>query len=268
MSKSSKHSRPWFQRRGAAWGLGILSVLFVGTWLAGKICNWPWPDGSDWQAIWTFFTFLIAAVAAAIALAQLSAHQETQREQSRPYVIVDFAFRSVLLMIEVTNIGKTPAHDVRFSWDAEPVGLKPEDTAVLKRKLVDGEIPFLAPGRSIRQFVGRAPDYWKSDAVPKRYEVECTYRDTRGANFGNGERMVLDLAQWNDALADTDYDNKNWNQFKQQTAAQKDIANKVRQVATEIEVLRDGIEGLHRGLEALRNPRGRSTLRAHRRRMQ
>jgi hypothetical protein len=236
---SARPKPPWFQRKSAAWALGLLSALFIGTWLAGGIWNWSWSDGADWQAIWMFFTFLVAAIAAWVALAQLSAHHEAQLEQSRPYVIVDYSFRSVLLMIEVTNIGQTPAQNVRLAWDIEPMALNAADTQALSRKLVQGSIPFLAPGRSVRHFVGRTPDYWAADSVPKRYEVEASYTDGQGRPFGAGERMVLDLAQWNDATADTDYDNKNWNQFKWQTEAQKEIAKDLSTVAQHLHDLRE-----------------------------
>lgn len=228
MDKPSK--TPWFQSKAAAWGLAALSFAFVGTWLAGKLLDWPWPDGTDWQAIWTFFTFLVAAIAASAALAQLAAHQTAQIEQSRPYVIVDFAFRSTLVLIEIKNIGQTSAKDVKLSWLPEPTAMDERKTAAIKRNLVDGHVPFLAPGRSIRYAVGLGAEYWKSDEIPKQYTVEAVYLDIHGQEFGRGEQMVLDLAQWAEALADSDYDNKNWNQFKKQAEAQKKISEHLARI--------------------------------------
>lgn len=225
-----RSGKPWLQRNSAGWALGSLSVLFFGVWLTGKLMQWPWPDGSGWQAIWTFFISLVAAIAAPIALAQLSAHHEAQIEQSRPYVIVDFSFRSILMSIEVKNTGKTPAKDIYLTWDVEPRPIGAHDNQVLKRNLVDEMIPFLAPGRSIRYNIGRAPDYWKANTLPKRFEVGASYTDTRGTEFGSGEQMVLDLAQWADARADVDYENKNWNQFKRQTDAQRTIAKGISNI--------------------------------------
>lgn len=255
---------PWFQRRSAGWGLVALSVLFVGTWFAGKLLRLPWPDGSDWQAIWTFFTFLVAAVAASVALAQLSAHQAAQRELSRPFVVVDFAFRSILLLIEVRNIGQTPARNVQLKWDVEPKSLDDKRSQAIKRNLVDGSIPFLAPGRSIRYFVGRGPDYWASDAVPKRYEVTAAYSDAQGHTFGADEKMILDLSQWAEALADSDYDNKNWNQFKWQTKAQKEIAQVLGRVDGRLEDMEASAKVIGDELRTMRDEERKHLARSRR----
>lgn len=214
--------KPWFERPGAVWALATLAFLFVGTWLAGKLLGWRWPDGSDWQAIWTFFTFLVAAIAAAVALQQLRAHYHAQREQSRPYVIVDFEFRSTLVSIEVKNIGATPAQGVELTWDPAPVGDEERHTAALRRNLVDGTIPFLAPGRAIRYFLARGEHLVAPTALPTRYVVSLRYHDLAGTAFGP-EEMILDFDQWSESLVETDYDNKNWNEFKRQAEEQKKV---------------------------------------------
>ncbi len=262
---SGRPKKPWFQRRSAAWALAAFSVLVIGTWFAGKLLHWPWPDGSDWQAIWAFFTFLVAAIAAAVALAQLAAHQRAQRELSRPFVVVDFAFRSVLLMIEVKNIGQTPARDVRLTWDAEPVALDAEQGDVIKRNLVDGSIPFLAPGRAIRYFVARTPDYLDSESTPKRYEVTAEYFDAQGHMFGAEERMILDLSQWVEALAEIDYDDKNWNQFKSQTEAQNEIVKVLGCIDGRLEKLQGATSTIGEQLIAARRSRRQELLRRLRR---
>lgn len=241
MSNVPRQGPPWFQRKSAAWGLATVAILFVATWLTGKLLRWPWPDGSDWQAIWTFFTFLIAAVAASVALAQLSAHHQAQRELTRPYVVVDFAFKSILLLIEVRNIGQTPAHNVELTWNPKPQALDERQGQAVERNLVNSVIPFLAPGRTVRYSVGRAPDYWANESMPKRYTVVARYRDPRDELFGEDEQMVLDLGQWADALADDDYDNKNWNQLRWQTEAQRKIAAATERVDARLESLSESI---------------------------
>ena len=256
MSNGPQQGRPWYQRKSAAWGLATVAILFVVTWLTGKLLRWPWPDGSDWQAIWTFFTFLIAAVAASVALAQLAAHQQAQRELTRPYVVVDFAFKSILLLIEVRNIGQAPAHNVELTWNPKPQALDERHGQAIERNLVNGVIPFLAPGRTVRYSVGRAPDYWADDLMPKRYTVVARYRDPRGEPFGEDEQMVLDLGQWADALADDDYENKNWNQLKWQTEAQRKIAAAVERFDSHLEGLSESVR--------VRGARRKPTMRARR----
>ena len=262
MSRDSASKDATFSWKSARWPALAVTVLFLGIWIAGKLLQWPWPDGSDWQAIWTFFTFLIAAVAASVALAQLAAHQQAQRELTRPYVVVDFAFKSILLLIEVRNIGQAPAHDVKLTWDPKPQSLDERHGQAIERNLVDGVIPFLAPGRTVRYSIGRAPDSWSVDSVPMRYTVVARYRDPRGDKFGEDERMVLDLGQWADALADDDYDNKNWNQFKWQTEAQRKIAAAVERVDSRLEDLSESARvrgGRRKPTRRVRRSRGRWT---------
>ncbi len=204
MDHDGKRKRPWFQRKISHFVLGVLSVLFLGTWLTGRIFHWEWPDAADWQAIWTFFTFLVAAIAAAVGLTELDIHQRDQRELIRPYVIVDFAFRSQLLLIEVRNIGRSPAKNIELKWNPDPRSPNDQRTEVIKRRLVDNHISFLAPGRVIQYYVAPAREYRDCESVPNELTVIAKYKDLHGHLFGEGEEMVLDLNQWQEALADRD----------------------------------------------------------------
>ena len=74
--------------------------------------------------------------------------------------------------------------------------------------------------------------------------------------------MVLDLGQWADALADDDYDNKNWNQFKWQTEAQRKIAAAVERVDSRLEDLSESARvrgGRRKPTRRVRRSRGRWT---------
>lgn len=239
--------KPWFETKWVVWGAGVLGLVFIGTWLAGKLLSWSWPDGSDWQAIWTFCTFLVAAIAASVALQQLRAHYVSQREQSRPFVIVDFAFRSTLVSIEVKNIGATPARDVRLEWDVEPISDEQRQTDVLKRNLVDGVIPFLAPGRAIRYFLAPGQHMVEPGSVPIRYYVKARYFDVAGVAFGP-EPMVLDFNQWSESLVDTDYENKNWNEFSRQAKALGELVGIAKSMGGRLDTIESAIDGVAREL--------------------
>lgn len=235
----TKNRLPWFKRRGSRiWvSLVVLVVtgLFLGTLITNRISEGDWLDGSDWQAIWAFFALLVAALAASVALAQLAAHHEMQREISRPYVIVDFSFKSVLLSLEVKNIGQTPAKNIHFSWDVEPQVSDPRLNQILGRGLVTEGIPFLAPGRAIQYRLGRADEYWKNEELPDRFEVVATYTDMRQMPYGREEVMIIDLNQWAETRGETDYENKNWNQFKWQTEALRKIASSLATLEENVE---------------------------------
>lgn len=239
--------KPWFETKWVVWGAGSLSIIFIGTWLSGKLLAWPWPDGSDWQAIWTFCTFLVAAIAAAVALQQLRAHYVSQREQSRPFVIVDFAFRSSLVSIEVKNIGATPACDVRMEWDVQPVSDDQMQTDVLKRNLVDGIIPFLAPGRAIRYFLAPGQHMVENGLLPIRYNVMVRYFDAAGVKFGP-ESMLLDFNQWSESLVDSDYENKNWNEFSRQAKAQGKLVEIAKSMVVRLDSIESAIDRVSREL--------------------
>lgn len=260
---SEKH---WTERKGANWALGCLWALMVAAGITGMTLGWPFSDGSDWQAVWAFLTFLVAVIAAVIALAQLDAHQKAQRQLSRPYVVVDFFFKSVLLMIEVKNIGQTPARDVRLTWDVKPKALDDRRDAALHRVFVDGTIPFLAPARSIRCSIGHSGDYWDDDSLPKRFEVVADYWDLRGCLFGSDETMILDLGQWAGTSRDDDYQNMNWSQFKWQTEAQRKIATAVENMDSRLESLDDSAKVLGDGLRQIGIPACERTHGSRRRR--
>jgi hypothetical protein len=243
----------WAQNKVLLWGVGVFSVLVIGSGFAGMILQWPWSDGSDWQAIWAYCTFIVAGMTAFFALAQLSAHHEAQREQSRPYVIVDFAFRSTLLSFEVKNIGQTPSKDISLAWDLNPRSTDKDRDQVLKRNLVEAKIPFLAPGRAIRYFIDIASVYWNDESMPKRFEVVASYVDARANPFGAGEELILDFSQWADALVDTDYDNKNWNELKRQAESQKKMVDNLVNVGKQLNSIRELVTVLGPQLASLRN---------------
>lgn len=225
--------QPWYRGQRLFWVLAALSAAFLGLWLAGRILRWAWPDGTDWQAIWTFATFLVAIVAAVAALRQLSAHYEAQRDQTRPYVIVDFAFRSQLLMIEIKNIGASPAQNIRLTWSEAPRSTDTRRTDVLDRNLVQGTIPFLAPGRTIRYAVDAAPRFFEATDLPKRFEVLATYRD-RQQQY-DGERSILALDQWAESLAETDYLKKIADQLEKEANSVAEVVNHVRTISESVQ---------------------------------
>lgn len=200
-----------------------------------------WPTTGEWQAMWAFVTVLVAVVAAWVAIRQLNAHYEAQREKSRPYVVVDFGFRHLLLMIEVKNIGATPAFDIKINWDPMPQAPEDRQTQILKRCLVDSSIPFLAPGRVIEYRVSLSPDYLSHEGLPHRYVVTAEYGDSTGQKFGDGETMVLDIDQWSESLAPKDGFQRVTEAIGQQKSEIKSMSTAVDRISKEIGVLHDSV---------------------------
>jgi hypothetical protein len=196
-----------------------------------------WPTPEDFESLWVLLTLVVAAVAALLALLQLRSNANVSREQSRPFVVVDFKFRSILIVIEVQNSGKTAAHNVTFDWSNIPVAMNEDKKKAIQRALVDEGLPFLAPGRVIQFMLHRFPDY---PDEPRQFRVNAKYR---GPDNRRWESIsVLDLDMWSQALAEQDYDNKNWNENQRQTKAQQETAKQVGKVADSVGVFAEFLE--------------------------
>lgn len=185
--------------------------------------NWDgWPRADEWQAWWAFLSLIVTAVAALFAIRQLFAYIREQEERARPYLIVDFEFRSVLLYVTVQNTSGTVATNVKLRSMPMLQSTMHGRNEVLSRILGGGYvIPQIVPGRSIRWLVDRAPDLFNSNDLPHRVEVLVDYDDPRvaarprlfrkQASGHYSERFVLDLDQYGEASAEVDYASKNWN---------------------------------------------------------
>ena len=201
----------------------------------------PTPD--EWMALFAGLTLIAAIVAAVIALRQLRAHFETARAQSRPYVIVDFAFKSILMQIEIKNIGATAANDVTVRVDPPfESGLR-DQAATLNAIFTEPEkISMLAPGRRILYTFDRAPDYYKEQR-PERYTVTASYTDMpvqhhrpwrrgwRREVIRYRDTYVLDFRQWSQATTESDYDNMNWNIAKRQEKRTEKVVKALTTIA-------------------------------------
>lgn len=186
------------------------------------------PNPDEWTALFAGLTFIAAVVAAVIALRQLRAHFESTRAQSRPYVIVDFTFKSILMQIEIKNIGATAAKDVTLRVDPPfESGLNRQATTLNSIFSEAEKISMLAPGRRILYTFDRAPDYYEAKR-PERYQVTASYTDMPVQYHRSwrsiwkrdivhyNDTYILDFRQWSRATTESDYDNMNWNIAKRQ----------------------------------------------------
>lgn len=167
-------------------------------------------DPTKWQAAeWGAFgqvgALVVAAVAGLLVWLQVRHGRQVREDQTRPYVIVDFEFRGMLVLISVKNIGTTPAANVHIRFDkplqSPTKSLKPERFAVFSEP-----IAMMAPGRAIRVYFGIGPDFFPSDGegVPLRYEVEVRYSDLGGKRNYADPPSILDLAPFKHTSVDRD----------------------------------------------------------------
>lgn len=137
------------------------------------------PSITDWiSAISTAATFVVAVAAAIFGYSQLRDARAVRRDQSRPYVIVDFGFRGSLILIEVKNIGATPAWDVRIDVDPPFASSRPGRAEKLMEAPTFSEgTPMLAPGREMQFFLDTSVGLFDDDALPRRYSLTTNYDD-------------------------------------------------------------------------------------------
>ena len=147
------------------------------------------------------------------------------RTQTRPYVIVDFEFQSIVVMLAVRNIGTTPAREVRIRFDPplqSSLAHDPSEFAVF----ADGS-PMLAPGRAIRHMFGTGPQFFpqEGEGVPLRYEAQVQYTNLGGKRYDDPP-LVLDLLPFKNSALDRE-------ELHELSQNLKDIKNLMKSWATE-----------------------------------
>jgi hypothetical protein len=182
------------------------------------------PTADEWQAVFAGAGVVVTGLAAILALIQLRRYIKEREDAARPFLVVDYKFRSILMMIEVRNVSGAVASDIRLSVDKPFEGHMAGRADVLNGLFSDAyRIKQLGPGRSIYWTFDRAPDYYAGD-YPRNYEVTASYNDprvlrrvapwkiwTRKMPVTYTETFELNIEQWGEANADVDYDGKNWN---------------------------------------------------------
>ncbi|MFT9774384.1 hypothetical protein ACMZ29_17230 [Brevibacterium casei] len=163
---------------------------------------------TEWAAtaaLATIATALVAAITAFLVLRQLHAAREqlndarkAQAEQERPYVVVSIDHSeagSQLMDLVIQNVGKTPARNLRLTFDPAPV--RAEETPGLelaKARLFNEPLPLLPPGRVIRTFFDSAIDR-KDSNLPSEYNVQVTYENTSGERWKEDSVLDLDILE-------------------------------------------------------------------------
>lgn len=203
-----------------------------------------WPLTEEWAALWGFLSLLVTIVAATVALLQFGSYIREREERARPYLQADFEFRSILLDVVVKNISGSPATNVTIVADPPIESTLADRTAVMSHVTSSAYgISQLAPGRDIRWFLDRAPDYYGDPTKPRQYTVTLSYDDPRATRlrrrwqFWRGklqshyvEAFTLDIEQWGEASAEQDYDNQNWNINKRNEQVLKEISRSLQRM--------------------------------------
>ncbi len=140
----------------------------------------------------------VLLVAAAVAWSQVKEARRLREAQYRPFVVVDFEADNILFKIAVSNIGATPARNVRIEI-TPPLASSLPDAGFSELKILTDVITTLQPGRKIRTLFdsGISRD---RESLPDVYEAHVTYSDTTGKRHYD-ELLTLDLGiYWNTAI--------------------------------------------------------------------
>jgi len=155
---------------------------------------------AEWTAAAALGTFIVALVAGALTFWQVLQAKRLYRDQVRPFVIVDFAFNTVIISISVENIGTTPARDVSIKFDPPLRGPQGDDHdhQAANAPMFARGIPMMAPGREMRVMLGGPDVLTQGEAgkIPLRYEVTATYTDLEGRKY-HDPPLYLDLSSYN-----------------------------------------------------------------------
>lgn len=166
---------------------------------------------TDPGPLWTDVAVAVAAAAQTLvvigaliyARGQLTEARLVREAQDRPFVIVDFDGERLdhFLFIDVSNQGRTTAHDVKFEFDP-PLATTMDDLGygVAHMTMFTEGLSMLAPGRRISALFDHAPDRKGTD-LPQRHAVRVMYRgesDRKGRRRSYTDEMVLDVGTyWN-----------------------------------------------------------------------
>jgi hypothetical protein len=135
---------------------------------------------------------------AILAAVQLLHAQRVRREQNRPYVIVDFEFRSFVIYLAIRNIGSTVARNARISFDKKLGSTLPGRAKIDDLRLFTEPIPMLAPGRRISVLLDSFPARVERGDLPMSYTVTVDYEDSSGRPY-NDPPYPLDLGTYRES---------------------------------------------------------------------
>jgi hypothetical protein len=168
-------------------GLLIILLVMLGTWLSRRegmtgLMQSLSPLAGVASALLTYWYVAYTA--------RMVRHMiETAREESRPFVVVDFEYEERIISVVVTNVGKAPAADVQIRFTPELQGSHNLSQTIFKKPIM-----FLPPGRVIRTVVDVSWLFFEGDnRLPTEYEVDVSYRRLTAAETYR-EHYQLDMS--------------------------------------------------------------------------
>jgi hypothetical protein len=226
-------NRPKIKKR--VWFLSGLfaSALIVAVGKLGWVSSvnrWAmnWHAG-QWSALAGWVTVGVYLALGYFAWRQLRQVRELRDEEARPYVIVDVAARSVVLYVSIRNIGKTPAYNVRITFDHPLESTRKTRADFMSVPVFAAPIPMLAPNREIQVLFDSATELLNAPNIRLTYEVSVSYEGLHGRLYVDPP-APLDFSHLRSVAVDP--------------PGISDIAYAVRDIGKEIRKWTDGSSGL------------------------
>jgi hypothetical protein len=97
----------------------------------------------------------------------------SSKEESRPYVTVDFVFEpDHVVNLVISNVSRTAAGSISAKIEPDLIGLHGDN---LSATLLSRKIASLPPGRALEIFVGISHDLLGNPSYPNEYQVTLDY---------------------------------------------------------------------------------------------
>lgn len=159
-----------------------------------------WTAAGTWAlVVGAFFAGRYAKRQVDSAREQVAVLRRTRDEETRPYVITDIELsrheRNVLLLV-VENIGRTPAKNVKVTFEPPLRTTLAASGLVEGGPLLDEGIAFMPPGRRVEVLFDISHDRVNKD-LPLRHVATVESQDTRGRDLP-AATYVIDLSFWLD----------------------------------------------------------------------
>jgi hypothetical protein len=157
-----------------------------------------WWRTAEWEAVGVWITGIVTIGLLIYAVLQLREARGVRDDQTRPYIVVDFHFKSVMVALSVKNIGQTAARNVRVKLD-EPVtsavmpSIEWQESGLFK----DG-VSMFAPGREMR-FALDVMSERRERGLPMTISGAVEYSRYHGGRSWT-EPFVIDLFAYGEAL--------------------------------------------------------------------
>lgn len=154
-------------------------------------------EADAWTALGTWALVLVAAWAVLPARAQIREMRRSREEEMRPFVLVSFQQSRVsrkLLNLVIENVGRTAAHDVRFTFEPELARTNDEEYPLREWPPIRDGVAIMPPGWRREALFDFGPDRAAAD-LPSRSDVTVRLKDGRGREQ-SPQHYVLDVDQF------------------------------------------------------------------------